>query len=368
MINLDNLRYLTRIGKIGDSIARVDFAGVNVNKLLEYEVRLSIASSEFVRSRLIHLAVSDFLEKNKIAGIIFRFENQPIDRALILAAKGKTNAFAYWHSTLSLCDNYLSLQNMIGVSRTFNNGNYNEILPDKFLSANSFCTATLEHHGIPKSKIVEIGPTRQWKILEQLEIVKATEHEASKAFESSKNESLKVIICFSADKKTSLTMLNSVMSFFEGVSGMAFYVKSHPAWLLEHSEVEAISSKFGRNMTMINNSDAFFNYLSKSSVVITGGTQLAFESILFNTMPIVYESQYQFIPTNYDRFDNVCFLVHSFASLNNALDAINERNIQYEEKVRNWPYFLEEFIGEVDCYTSTEKFNVSIANLIERDT
>ena len=74
------------------------FQKSDVSIFIKEDILSSLGQGEFTRSRLIHLALRHYLSVVPTNALIFRFENQPIDRSIILASKGLTKSIAYWHS------------------------------------------------------------------------------------------------------------------------------------------------------------------------------------------------------------------------------------------------------------------------------
>jgi hypothetical protein len=116
------------------------FQKSDVSVFIKEDILNSLGQGEFTRSRLILLAVRRYLSVVPTKALIFRFENQPIDRSIIMASKGLTKSIAYWHSSLSECENFLSLRNIWPLSAlSLDEGTWGTNTPDFVLVPNDIC-------------------------------------------------------------------------------------------------------------------------------------------------------------------------------------------------------------------------------------
>jgi hypothetical protein len=342
------------------------FLDFDIRKLLDDEISRSIGSGDFARSRVIFKSTSRYLSSRMVKGIIFRFENQPIDRAIIQASVGKTRSIGYWHSALAMCENYLSLWNLEGISKlTAAAGGHSLTMPDKMLYANEICKLALIREGLSESEIYDCGPTRHLEVLravKELNLIKKQDPSHDMRYSRSKS----VVISFSADPIASKLMLKTVLKVSAILHDFKVNVKTHPAWQFTEADLQAFCSKYGfAEPTLIDPKEDFYFKLANSGLLISSGTQLAFEAILLGVAPIVFESNSVFTPTNFSSFKDSCFLATNLNELEEAITEVISRGKEFERKRDTWESFSNNLFGDLTQDLGYKLFTKALENITD---
>lgn len=342
----------------------LNFMGLNALPILRDEISRSISGSEFPRSRLVSRSISRYLSNHLIKGIVSRFENQPIDRAILRACINQAKSIGYWHSSLALCDNYLSLWNLDGMSKLTEVTTTNSLTrPDVMLYANDICRQTLLREGFKESQIYNCGPTRHLDVIGIAKELRIEKNEQAASYISSARS---VVISFSADPVASRLMLKSALKLCSSIENMSIQIKTHPAWNFTETELQKFCHKFDlvKPMLMDSNENLYVQ-LAKSDLLISSGTQLVFEAILLGVTPVIFESNSSFIPTNFSVFNEICFLATNPKELENAMVQVVSQSQDYEKKKSAWPKFINEVFGDLVPDLEYERFNKALMRITD---
>ena len=336
------LRFRKRILKNNEFV----FREKNVSILISEEIYGSITSGEFTRSRLIWRAIQNYFSSFNSKGVIFRFENQPIDRALILGVKGLTKSIGYWHSALASCDNYLSLRYLFPMQENrLVEGVWSAYTPNFMLVPNEPCKENIRSLGMDKKRVFEIGPTRHLDFLFESEKLLMANHGKSRAKTDLSASSLDVIIIFSADPITSRTLLKSSLKVLAKHGNFNVRIRPHPAWKISQSELDSFAEQNNIQIHVIRDGIDLYSFISAAKFVISTGTQLIFEAIYLEIMPIVFEPSANFNPTNFNKFQEACFVCYDEESLQIAIHETLDQGIDFQKKISTWPQMNSRFFG-----------------------
>jgi hypothetical protein len=336
------LRFRKRILKNNEFV----FREKNVSILISEEIYRSITSGEFTRSRLIWRAIQNYFSSFNSKGVIFRFENQPIDRALILGVKGLTKSIGYWHSALASCDNYLSLRYLFPMQENrLVEGVWSAYTPNFMLVPNEPCKENIRSLGMDKKRVFEIGPTRHLDFLFESEKLLMDNHGKSRAKTDLSASSLDVIIIFSADPITSRTLLKSSLKVLAKHGNFNVRIRPHPAWKISQSELDSFAEQNNIPIHVIRDGIDLYSFISAAKFVISTGTQLIFEAIYLEIMPIVFEPSANFNPTNFNKFQEACFVCYDEESLQIAIHETLDQGIDFQKKISTWPQMNSRFFG-----------------------
>ena len=338
--------------------SKATFHNFDISELIQKALLVSVGKGEFVQSHLIELAINRLARYQKPNHVVFRFENQPIDHAIIAALHDNSEVatVGYWHTALSLSKNYIPLWNItyfwsfIGMSHL-----QDEIWPNFMLVPNKLCKRALEREGFPQNRTYAIPPTRHVDLL----TLKAKMLRAHLDFqERHANRAVRVLVSLSADKSTSLLLISTALRCLNLLNGQYLVgIRPHPAWNFSISEVE--KSLMYENdsiiLQVIWDSHEMYEWISKSKTIVTPGSQLALESMFLGPLPIVFEPKSVFNPTEFDFFSNCCFIVNDSKSMEVALKKVMDGDASIYDVTSNWPNLLEEFLGEV--YIESKEVN-----------
>jgi hypothetical protein len=363
--NSDNVEFLNAYIKLSDFIPLISFQKMqefkrflnwnfdkstlrigtfNVAELVRQDIARSLSEGEYVRSKLINSAIKRYVRRNQPATVVFRFENQPIDRAIINGVGQVTKSVGYWHSALSLCENYLSLWNIQGLEETFSGKQIvNSVWPSRMLYPNIICRDSILREGYPLDLMYPIELTRHQRVLD---LYFARKTRTSGPVEDLKQGDRIIVVSLTADESNSLLMLSATITACGNLKNLKISVKPHPAWSFDLETFKATHPDLEVNrIEVVNINDDIFRILQSADLLVTSGTQMVFEGMLLGVMPIIYEPKYSFNPTNFENFSDICFVTYSSIELKELIHSVLDNGVKCLAKKKLWPNFLNAFFG-----------------------
>ena len=352
-INLNDIYKFLHLGrfwklvKFRRSVSKIglpNFRNFNINGLFAHEISRSIRSGDFQLSVLTMLATRSYSIKNPPEKLIFRFESQPIDRALIWGVNNETTTYGYWHSSMSLTTNYTSLQFPINYLKGKDDRGLIEAgFPNMMLVPNKINFQTLTNIGFDQNRILICGPTRH---LKQLAIAKELE---SRQTPIRKN---RLAIALSADPASTKHIFDSLISIKHTFPKMYFKIKTHPAYKVSELIINRLNREIGKDSyEIIADNKDFLYEMNDCEALITTGTQLAFEGILLNITPLIFEPTNTFNSTNFKVFSKYCLIVNSVEEIKAALLKINSSNKEISRIKSNWPELIDNQFGNYPYFS-----------------
>ena len=314
------------------------FHGHEVGSLISHEISKSIQSADLQLCILVYLTLREYLQQHGTSRIVSRFESQPIDRALIWASEGLTQFVGYWHSTMSMCENYTSLQYPNGYLLDMTQDDLVMVgFPRRMLIPNLYCRETLNEIGYDLSLTAACGPTRHFDVIETASNLKL------RGTLKIKNQ---IAIALSSDPN-SCNILADAMVLIKRVNpNVLFAIKTHPAFKTSDEYFKKLKGKIGENsLRVIESSESYIEIISECEVIILSGTQLAFEGILVDTFPIVYEPKGQYCATNFKAFEDSCFIANTVEELIFSLTSILENSPIAKQKKKSWNSLIQKQFG-----------------------
>ena len=148
-------------------------------------------------------------------------------------------------------------------------------------------------------------------------------------------------------------MLSATISACRNLNDLKVFIKPHPAWSFNLEEFETMhTAADAKKFQVVNNNESIFGILQSANLLVTSGTQMAFEGMLLGVMPIIYEPKFRFNPTNFDCFSDVCFRTDSDIELEELVLLVLDNGAVSLGKKKSWPNFLNAFFSlEDDDYS-----------------
>ena len=338
LFSLKRFLLLTRFRRKVQDALLPKFHGHEVGSLISHEISKSIQSADLQLCILVYLTLREYLQQNETSRVVSRFESQPIDRALIWASEGLTQFVGYWHSTMSMCENYTSLQYPEGYLLEMTQDDLVMVgFPRRMLIPNLYCRATLNKIGYDLNLTASCGPTRHFDIIEtasKLELKKATKI---------KNQ---IAIALSSDPNSCNVMADAMALIKQVNPNALFAIKTHPAFKTSDEYFKKLKGKVGENsLRVIESSEGYIKVISECAALILSGTQLAFEGILVDTFPIVYEPKGEYCATNFKAFEDSCFIANTVEELIFSLSSILANSPIARQKKKTWNSVIQKQFG-----------------------
>lgn len=315
------------------------FHNLQVNDILAVEMSSSVCSGDLQLTILNYISLNRFLKENPTTHLVFRYESQPIDRAVIFASAGLTKSVGYWHSSMSMCENYTSLQFPRNFLKNLNDLELVEAgFPSRMLLPNEYCAETLAFTGYDPKYTASCGPTRH---LDEMRSAEALMRSGNS--KSNRN----VAVAFSSDPASAKFMESVIIELHKMDPELFFLVKTHPAFSTPPEFFKNLESSIGEEgFRVIANSENLLQTLYGCKAIVVSGTQLAFESMLVDVAPVVYEPKSCYIATNFDKFKDFCFIASTVAEVGEAICSIFSKSDLAEAKRSNWKILAEKQFGQ----------------------
>lgn len=338
LLKLKRLTLLLKFRKSIQASSLPLFHDLQVNQIIYDELNNSISNRDFQLCLLIYISLKNYLSLNYIEKIIFRYENQPIDKAIILASGDNVQSVGFWHSSLSICDNYTSFHfpqdflTGLNECEMFHKG-----FPRRMLISNLFCRDSLLKFGYREEFTTICGPIRN---IAEIEFAKT---HIRGLLETRNN---RIGIAFSADPHSAEHMLEAIQFISKQNKDIFFEIKTHPAFKTPESFLDTLKISVGeKRFNIINASENFMEAFSNCSAVILGGTQLAFEAILMGIMPIIYQSKSVYNAINFEPFSEWCFVVNTLDEIRKAIKDVTNESDEVVNKKDKWNQLLLKQFG-----------------------
>ncbi len=339
IFSIQRFKSLIRLRELITNCELPTFHNLRVNDILAFEMSSSAGSGDLQLSILNYISLNRFLKENPTTHLVFRFESQPIDRAVVFASAGLTKSVGYWHSSMSMCENYTSLRFPRGFLENLNDDELVKAgFPSRMLLPNLYCAETLAFTGYNLKYTAWCGPTRHLDEIKDAKILMGTGKLKSRK---------KIAVAFSSDPASARFMESVIIELHKKNPDAFFLVKTHPAFSTPKEFFKNLESLVGKEtFRVIGGSENLLETLYDCSAIVVSGTQLAFESILIDVVPVVYEPKSSFIATNFNVFEDYCFVTSTVAEVGKAIDLIFSKSELVELKRRKWKILIEKQFGE----------------------
>jgi len=324
------------------------FEGCDVRPLLDREIARSIGSGELALDRMLESSVHRALVTTPARALVFRFEGQPIDRALTVAARGVTRVIGFWHSAIAQCPNYLpfwfgprALDPAATVGRVAPMP-----MPDAMLATERICEETLTRQGFPASAVARCGPVRH---VDALSVARRVAPPAEwRHRHNLPEDGLVVMIATSVVATDATAMLKAVAAALPQVRPRCVLVRIHPACPLPDDVWTTLElAAAGAELRRVSSAEHLSELMAASDVVVTGGSTLAFEAMALGVMPILFESPGDFSASSFAPFEQACFVVRNERTLSEALQAVTGRSVEWSRRVAVWPALCRDVFGDL---------------------
>jgi hypothetical protein len=327
-----------KLVKFRNIVGRLDwpnFLGFKISRLLEREISRSIAAGDSITGRLIYEAtrkVSSIISPDKL---IFRFENQPIDRALICSVRGVCPSVGFWHSPFVLGPNYLPLLLNGKTFRSCINDSNAKPMPDKIITIRGICEKSLLKNGFPKNKINICGPIRNSKVIKIIHNKKIQAGTIKN--KNLKRKNLNIFLACSADPKENTALIYVFYKALETLPNLTLILKPHPACKFPKRLFQLLRIHPKINNLRLASDLNFHHKICRSDVVVTGGSTLAFEAIALGVMPVVYESPAVFSACSMQSFRKSIIIVQSAVEMTQGILVCWRCKKKCLKRIRTWP-------------------------------
>jgi len=313
-----------------------EFMDLDVRTLLSEEISRCISSRDLLQTQVIGIAMINVLKSLRPKSLVFRIEFQPLDRALIHSSKSLTKSVGFYHSSFAVSENYLSFW----FGKNFIDKNFESIYPDGIIYPNSFTESALNREGFPESRRHICGPLRSSEVIRYASSKKEKDDKEilpGKKF-------IKIFVGFSVNKEGNMIMFRNILSVLRSDYSYTIYLKNHPS--LDNFDLSLIKSQNNIEIISVDRDIEFYSILSSCDFSIFTGTSLAFESILLNTFPIVYESVAIFNGINFSEFNKFCLVTYDVDQLRIAVDNVMRNSEEIKLIESNWAEFIEYNFGK----------------------
>lgn len=342
--------------------------GGDASGFVRAEMFRSLVSPMFFQALLLGRALSR-LNFSNFKAFLFRLEFQPLERAILYNASGKTRTVGFQHSALGKNFlNYVFTDGELGEHWSRKNDTESMPLPDYIVTSGERGALYMHNAGYPDERTAVSGAVRFSSLLEY---VKTMPDKTSLRNRYGVPRDKKVIfVATSPLLHETLCMINDLLGAV-GSDGQACHVmiKCHPNVAMNedfmgplHDILDTYQGETG--IEVLATQVPLHDYISLSdAIVLTGGT-IALEAMLLGCVSIIYTSEAQFSHNPMVEYPDAVLLVSDRESMQRALKMMS-RPETLENLKRSWKRPIQDAFDDVagDPNTRfisvlTEKFHV----------
>ena len=166
--SINRFRRLRRFVRDVAGVNLPRFLGFHVGHLVLAELERSLSKGELALDQLVAKSVRRAVRQLDIPVLFFRFEGQPLDRAILAGAPESCTTVGFWHSAICEVPNYVPLTLTVPVPSKFDQvveGWFDPPRPQRMLAANAICQQNLFRYGYDATSAEICGPLRQHHFL-----------------------------------------------------------------------------------------------------------------------------------------------------------------------------------------------------------
>lgn len=337
--------------------AELDFNidGIDISQIVRDDFLKSLVSERVAEWLLLDKSLKR-VDLGKLKSLFFRLEFQPLERAILFNALGKTKTYGFQHSALS--NNFI---NYVFTEKEFEVSGMP--LPDRILTTAEIGKNFMEFAGYPTEQIVIIGPLRYKKLFDYA-AKKLTKEELRETYGVERGLKVIFIATSSSLSETKGMLFNLLTAVKKSKEKFHLILKYHPNAKGNKRfvpEVESILKDLGKNISNESFLDlsTFYDYLSLSDYIISTGSSVALEAMVLGVMPIIYADDSQFIHNPLNKFADSVVLVRNVAAI---LQALTNTNVESLLKKWSGPF---EYLLDYNKLYSPEKSIRKLKELME---
>ena len=337
----------------------------DIRALIGRDLDRSVGSSGLALNQILEETVRKIIYRGRVRALLFRYEAQPIDRALCSAAKDQTLAIGYWHSALALSKNYMPFWSapqknaMKGQSDVA----IRAPLPDAMLVTAAICEQTLCDQNYPRSSIQRCGPIRHKAAL-SIARYNMSRSQWRQKRHLPEDQTI-VFLATSVVITDAIAMMRAAAHAMRNMEKLTLFVRIHPAKNLQPriwKELEEFID--ARNIQLVSSAESFYELLAASDIFVSGGSTIAFEAMALGVMPVIYENPNDFSATSFEPFEHACFIATDSESLSNAIREIRNESSEMKARKAAWPALLENVFGNIH-ENREQRFRAAIKLILE---
>lgn len=340
-------RHLLRIIRFHIGIGRrlrAEFAGFDIGRIICDEVIRSLTSPEFFLDLLLCRAVDRIVGAGGLRGLIYRLEFQPFEKAVLAGVRGRVPTVAVQHSTFG--HNYLPY--FFPSGELGDGGTPPMPLPQVIATAGPLGRDIMVRNGFPPERVEITGPVRYRRLL--LQRARRPSRAEARAGLRMPRDGPAFLVTTSVVRDESLALLAAIAQALGVLRPQPYMLfKSHPAMRLDDVFEAWVGPALPDGAYRILSPDAAMpEFLPAADGVVLTGTTVAVEAMLFDVVPVVFESRVLFDAKAMDFLEEACLTVTDSDGLAQVLRWIITRDPRVEAVRRQWRETIARLFGETD--------------------
>lgn len=339
--------HLRRFRKAVGKFSWPRFQGFDIGPLLQREISRSIGSGAVVTGRLLVETLRTCASRWGLKELWFRFEGQPIDRAVISAIRGISRSVGFWHSAFSAGPNYLPivlkqgcLEEAARAAQAFP-----PPFPDTMMTIGSISQKTLQEAGLPPDRIRICGPLRSGQLIQSLRQTRYVKNQGVERETGSRRPVLFLAGSVAPIENRGLghAMLRSLAS----LPPVELVLRPHPACPFPADVGELLRSHPGVVVFSMASDQEVYRQLAGADVLVSGGSTIVFDAMALGVMPLVYECPAEFSACSMQNFENAIFRARTSDEMTRHLAAIFGRTKAWSDRRAQWPQVCQAVFGNL---------------------
>lgn len=338
---------LRRFRKSVGKLSWPRFQGFDIGPLLQREISRSIGSGAVVTGRLLAETLRTCASRWGLKELWFRFEGQPIDRALISGIRGISRSVGFWHSAFAAGPNYLPIvlkRGCLAESARAAQA-FPPPFPDTMMTIGSIGQKTLQEAGLPPDRIRVCGPLRSGQLIQGLRQTRFGQNQKVELGTGSRWPILFLAGSVAPIENRGLghALLRSLVS----LPPVELVLRPHPASPFPKDIGDLLRSHPGVVVFSMVSDQEVYRRLAGAHVLVSGGSSIVFDAMALGVMPLVYECPAEFSACSMRNFESAIFRAQTSDEMTQHLAAIFGRTKAWSDRRAQWPQVCQAVFGNL---------------------
>jgi hypothetical protein len=338
---------LCRFRKTVGKLSWPRFQGFDIGPLLQREISRSIGSGAVVTGRLLAETLRGCAFRWSLTELWFRFEGQPIDRALISAIRGISRSVGFWHSAFAAGPNYLPIVLKQGcLAETAQAAEaFSPPFPDTMMTIGSIGQKTLQEAGLPPDRIRICGPLRSGQMIQSLRQTRFGQNQGVEPGTATRRPVL--FLAGSVAPIENRGLVHALLRSLASLPPVELVLRPHPACPFPEDFGDLLRSHPGVVGFSVASDQEVYRQLASADVLVSGGSSIVFDAMALGVMPLVYECPGEFSACSMQNFESAIFRARNSEEMIRNLKAIFGRTKAWSDRRARWPRVCQAVFGDL---------------------
>lgn len=317
---------LLRFRRVRDAITG-GFQGHDIGRLIAEDLERSLSSPQLFHAELVYRAVSRFAERSAPAAVLYRFECQLWENAIVLALRGVLPSIGFRHTPFGARFLLVRLAPGEVAARP---------LPDRLLVTGPVGAARLRKEGYPPERIAVCGPQRHPALIGARPRAPLPEGPFT------------AYVAISTVLEETTVLIGALAEACSELPELTLLVRTHPALALSAGSLSRLFADAGLSGRWSLAPSDLYQGLALCHVALMVPSTLAFEAVALGIMPVVFENPGTYNANSIAEHADAFFIARSPLELGSALGAVRQGSPVVAAMRERWRGLLEQVFSDLD--------------------